>query len=128
RSALAVVDDDGGLFTLLVWRVGERLRTYRHIYPLERFEVVRDVLWSPDDQRLLVLGPYGMGEGDQGFGRLWCLRQRDGRLFLLADASVTRAKWIGPTRIRYWTGAMVPDRKNPGMARFRETLHQRRCP
>jgi hypothetical protein len=125
-----VLDDewDGhDYFTLLVWRNGERVRTIRSLPPFQRFEMIRDLLWSPDSRRLLLLGPYSQGEAEQGFNRLWSLRLNGERTQLLSDGSVTRAEWTGTTRVRYWTGQVVPHPVEPGEGTLLETPHEREC-
>jgi hypothetical protein len=131
RSALAVLDDAWNghdYFTLLVWRNGERVHTIRYLPPFHRFEMIRDLIWSPDKRRLLLLGPYSQGEADQGFNRLWCLRLHGEQTQLLSDGSVTRAQWIGTTRVRYWIGQLVPLPTKPGEGTLVETPHERDCP
>jgi hypothetical protein len=132
HTALAVLDERVGegnrdWYRLLVWRNGERVRSIRSLRPFQRFESVRDLIWSPGRRHLLLLGPYGQGEADQGFNRLWCLHLRGERCQLLSNEAVTRAQWIGTTRVRYWTGKVVADRANPDKGTMLETHHDREC-
>jgi hypothetical protein len=99
RTALAVLgerigESDHDWYDLWVWRNGERVRKLRSLAPFRRLEIVRDLIWSPDKRRLLLLGPYSQGEADQGFNRLWCLRLRGERAQLLTNEAVTRAQWV----------------------------------
>ncbi len=131
RAALAVVDErvwqGDDRYELLVWRNGERVRRIRFLPPFRRFEIVRDLIWSPDNQRLMLLGPYSEGEADQGFNRLWCLRLQDERAQLLSNEAVTQARWTRATRVRYWTGKVVSSPTKPDEGTLVETPHERTC-
>ena len=132
-QALAIVDDRAGCwkhdwyFRLMLWQAGERVRLYDALRPFQRAEAVHDLRWSPDNHRLLFRVPYSQGEGDAGYGRLWCLRLRDGRTQLLADKAVTRAQWIDRTHVRYWTGQVLPRPTKPNEGILVETPHERTC-
>jgi hypothetical protein len=108
RRAFALMDDAPGSaespFRLIVWRAGERVRSYRAIPPLPYLDTIDHVAWSSDNKRLLLLGGSTQGNGSVGLFDLWCLNvdlERTTKLTAYSDR-VTKAQWIGPRRIWYW--------------------------
>jgi len=128
HQALAIIEDavghQAGYYRLHVWRPAKR--TFR-LDDLPGWEVVQDVAWSGDHQRILFRGAASFGEADQGFGRLWCLDLETGRIRLVAGGSITRMVWVTPRRFRYWTGKWVPPPGGGEPLVLSETALERAC-
>lgn len=110
QRAFALVDDATGSahtqFRLIVWRAGERVRTYLTLLPLPHLDAIGYLAWSADDKRLLLLASDSQASVSVGFYELWCLNVDRGRAVKLAAPlgwAVTQAHWIGQRPIRYWT-------------------------
>ncbi|MFN3652414.1 MAG: hypothetical protein ACK47B_22795 [Armatimonadota bacterium] len=113
-TALAVVDDRAGVwnrsgyFRLIYWRVGERVQVRDDLRPLERFEGLIDLEWSPDNRRLLLLGGLSMGALMVGTGDLWCFDTRADRSSMLAgDHDIAAAEWLSSTGVRVRTRVLL---------------------
>jgi hypothetical protein len=128
RKAVAIIEDAVGVrrepYRLYIWREGSAVLTFDD---LPGWETVQDVLWSADKHRLVFRAAASMGEADQGFGRLWCLNLTSRTFSLIPGGDVTRAKWISPRRLRYWTGKYVLPRPGADRAILRETAHEAVC-
>jgi hypothetical protein len=136
-QALAVVDSwpdrvDGDprqpidRWRLFAWRVGERVRMSA-LSPLEGAHQVKEISWSPDNQRLLLLVSWGMGDSDAERFDLRCLRLRDGRMRQVTENAVEKAQWVGRKRIRYWVSSYEGCSEPPPIRQAPDPIQERDC-
>lgn len=137
HRALAVVDSWPGTLAgdpssstrhwrLVAWRERQPVRIFQSLPAVEDTEYL-ELIWSPDDQRWLLLMASGMGDADMRRFDLWCLRLRDGGLERVTESAVSRAEWVGAQRVRYWvTGAQL-DPKTGTYRALPKTIHERDC-
>jgi hypothetical protein len=134
-----VVADGAPPVRLLVWRVGEKVRVIRNIAPLSPnqpgyqeagypplpfFDSIADMIWSPDNDRILLRGYQSMGIP---LGHLWCLHVKSGKAHLVEGGGVAWAEWLDARRVRYCYVDQVPA-PTPEGTRWRERIREHVCP
>jgi hypothetical protein len=91
-------------FRVLTWHMGGTTRLFDDSDSAVGggyIDGVIDLGWSPGDRRVL-LRSYQSGGKNVGEGSLFCLAVADGRMYHIGDR-VTRMRWLGLRRVRYWT-------------------------
>lgn len=111
-KSVVLVDDraslwkHSGYYRLVIWRAGQGVRIFDDLRPLKRFEALSDMRWSPDGQRLLLLGALSQGAADQGLLDLWCFHLRTQKSTMLTQQAVLSARWSDSNTVqtRLWSG------------------------
>jgi hypothetical protein len=124
--AVAFIDEvvgrrqpDHWWFELVIWRPTKGTTVIRRIEPFARFEVVTSLAWAPDASRILLVGPYTQGAGDQDLRRVWCVHWQTGKSHLLTPLDVGRAEWVDARAVRIWQTFPFSAKERPRIIRCR---------
>lgn len=131
RRAVAILDDRSAVwpnrdwyYRLILWREGERVRTFDCFPPLAGADVNTWIRWSPDKERFLLHESSVQGDADTGQGNQWCVHTAQMRSHLIRRGDATRAEWLDGSQVRYWIGTLELHGANAGL---KESAHRFRC-
>jgi hypothetical protein len=91
-------------YHIIVWRAGQRVHTIAH-QSVTREDYVEDMIWSPDDNYLLVRSG-GSGMGDENIGEITCVDVTTWKTWSVGSGKGPPS-WVKADLVKYWPFHLV---------------------